>query len=150
MLLHCWIIWKVAFLAPPFPHSGASFWRLIWVFGWSNWRISTWGSRPIRAPHRGWLGLPSRGLSPRHKELVFCLVLLHYMASGPFSWCYILLLTQCFFWYYFSRTVMAILCCVAQKAASAAHSEPLNILLGPFQVFFENSCVLKSRKVDGV
>jgi hypothetical protein len=52
--------------------------------------------------------------------------------------------------YYFSRTVMAILCCVAQKAASAPHSESLNILLGPFQIFFENSCVLKSRKVDGV
>ena len=59
-------------------------------------------------------------LSPKHKELVFWLFLLSYMTSGPFSWWYFLLWTQPFFWYYFSRQVMAILCCVAQKAASAA------------------------------
>jgi len=33
----------------------------------------------------GWLEQPSGGLSPKHKELVFCLVLLSYMTSGPFS-----------------------------------------------------------------
>ncbi len=32
----------------------------------------------------GWLGLPSRGLSPKQKELVFWLFLLSYMTSGPF------------------------------------------------------------------
>jgi hypothetical protein len=67
-----------------------------------------------------WLGLPSSGLSPKHKELVFWLFLLSNMTSGPFSWWYFLLLTQRFFWYYFGCQVMAILCCVAQKAASAA------------------------------
>jgi hypothetical protein len=66
--------------------------------------------------------LPSRGLSPKHKELVFWLFLLSYMTSGPFSWWYFLLLTQRFLLYYFGRQVMAILCCVAQKAASVAHS----------------------------
>jgi hypothetical protein len=69
----------------------------------------------------GWLGLPSRGLSPKHKELVFWPFLLSYITSGPFSCWYFLLLKQRFFWYYFSRHVMAIFCCVAQKAASAAH-----------------------------
>ncbi len=122
ILLHCWVIWKVAESPPSLRHSGASFWRPFWRFGYSIWRFPTWRSRQIRAPHRGggWLGFPSRGLSPKHKELVFCLVLLNYMTSGPFSWCYILILTQRFFWYFFSRKLMAILCCVAQKAASAA------------------------------
>ncbi len=64
-----------------------------------------------------------------HKELVFCLFLLSYMTSGPFSWWYILLLAQRFFWYYFSRQVMAILCCVAQKAASAAQLDCLSFRL---------------------
>ncbi len=50
----------------------------------------------------GWLGLHSRGLSPKHKELVFWRFLLSYMTSGPFSWWYFLLLKQRFFWYYFS------------------------------------------------
>ncbi len=35
--------------------------------------------------NKKWLGLPSRGLSPKHKELVFWLFLLSYMTSGPFS-----------------------------------------------------------------
>jgi hypothetical protein len=103
---------------PPAPHSGGP-----WHFGDSIWRFSTCGSRQIQALYRGgWLGLPSHGLSPKHKELVFWLFLLSYMTSGPFSWWYFLLWTQPFFWYYFSRQVMAILCCVAQKAVSAAHS----------------------------
>ncbi len=52
--------------------------------------------------------------------LVFCLFLRSHLTSSPFSCWYFLLLKQCFFWYYFSRQVMAIPCCVAQKAASAA------------------------------
>jgi hypothetical protein len=120
-LLHCWVIWKLAELPPP-PHSGASFWRPILAF----WRLSlaflhVWESPNPGATQGGWLGLPSHRLSPKHKELVFCLFLLSYMTSGPFSWWYILLLTQCFFWYSLSRQVMAILFCVALKAASAAH-----------------------------
>jgi hypothetical protein len=104
-------------MAPPppptlAPHSGGPF----WCFG-----DSMCGSRQIQAPHGGgvgWLGLPSRGLSPKHKELVFWLFLLSYMTSGPFSWWCFLLLRQRFFWYYFSRQVMAILCCVAQNFAA--------------------------------
>jgi hypothetical protein len=136
MLLHCWIIWKVAFLAPPShiwaPHSGNSFGCL--VFQLATLHV---GESPNLGATQGvaWVAL-SRAF-PQTQGISFCLVLLHYMTSGPFSWCYILLLTQRFFWYYFSRTVMAILCCVAQKAASAAHSEPLNILLGPFQIFLK-------------
>jgi hypothetical protein len=127
ILKYCFIVElfkKVATSVPPLPHLRASFWRLIWAFWRPNLATFHVGSRPTRSPHRGrgggWLGLPSRGLSPTHKELVFCLVLLNCMTSGPFSWCYILLLTQRFFWYYLNRKVMAILCCVAQKAASAA------------------------------
>ncbi len=95
ILLHCWVIWKVAKLPPPPPPLG----RLILATHLGVWRLNLafphLGSRQIWAPHRGgWLGLPSRGLSPKHKELVFCLVLLNYMTSGLFSWCYILLLTQ--------------------------------------------------------
>jgi hypothetical protein len=103
-------------IAPPppptlAPHSGGPF----WCFG-----DSMCGSRQIQASHGGvgWLGLPSHGLSPKHKELVLWLFLLSYMTSGPFSWWYFLLLTQRFFWYYFSSQVMAILCCVAQNFAA--------------------------------
>jgi hypothetical protein len=121
--------WNIALLlsylksgrVPP-PRSGVSFWWSVLAF----WRLNlaflhVWES-PIPGAIRGgvWLGLPSRGLSPKHKKLVFWLFLLSYMTSGPFSWWYFLLLTQRFFWYYFSRKVMANLCCVAQKAASAA------------------------------
>ncbi len=121
-LLHCLVIWKVAELPPPptlAPHSGGPF----WCFG-----DSMCGSRQIQAPHGGvgWLGLPSRGLSPKHKELVFWLFLLSYMTSGPFSWWYFLQLTQRFFWYYFSRQVMAILCCVAQNFAAQQGNLLLN------------------------
>ncbi len=122
ILFHCWVIWKVAEL--PTPHSGASFWRPILAFWRLNLAFPHKGEWPnlgaTRGGGGGWLGLPSCGLSPKHKELVFCLFLLNYMTSGPFSWCYILLLRQRFFRYYFSRKVMPNLCCVAQKAASAA------------------------------
>jgi len=121
--LHCWVIWKVAELPPPPPHSGASFWRPILVFGRLSLAFPHVGESPNLGATQGGgggLGWPSWGLSPKHKELVFCLFLLNYMTSGPFSWCCILLLRQRFFLYYFSRKVMPNLCCVAQKAASAA------------------------------
>ncbi len=124
---YCFIVelfekWQNCPPSPPTPvsHSGGPFWR----FGDSIWRFSMRGSCKFQARRvgggGGLLGLPSRGLSPKHKEFVFWLFLLSYMTAGPFSWWYFLLLTQRFFWYYFSRQVMAILCCVAQKAASAA------------------------------
>jgi hypothetical protein len=121
ILLYCWVIWKVAEVPPP-PLR-----RLILVvrFGVlaTQFGVSPCVGVANSRRHKGggvWLGLPSRGLSPKHKKLVFWLFLLSYMTSGPFSWWYFLLLTQRFFWYYFSRKVMANLCCVAQKAASAA------------------------------
>jgi hypothetical protein len=48
------------------------------------------------------------------------------MTSCLFSWCYILLLTQCFFWCKCNHRVMATFVCVAQKAASAAQEVCLN------------------------
>jgi hypothetical protein len=117
ILLHCWVIWKVAELPPLQRLILAAHGILATQFGVSP-RVGVVKSR--RCTGGGWLGLPSHGLSPKHKELVFWLFLLSYMTSGPFSWWYFLLLTQRFFWYYFSRKVMANLCCVAQKAASAA------------------------------
>ncbi len=91
--------------APPFPHSSASFWQPVLAF----WRINlaflhVWESR--RRMGGGGLGLPSCGLSPKHKELVFWRFLLSYMTSGPFSWWYFLLLKQRFFWYYFSYSLL--------------------------------------------
>ncbi len=107
ILLHCWVIWKVAELPThsptPAPHSGGPFWR----FGDSIWRFSMCGSPgAVGGGGGGLLGLPSRGLSPKHKELVFWRFLLSYMTSGPFSWWYFLLLKQRFFWYYFSYSLM--------------------------------------------
>jgi hypothetical protein len=71
---------------PPAPHSGGPFRR----FGDSIWRFSPCGSHQFQALYRGegggWLGLPSRGLSPKHKDLVFWLFLLSYMTSVPFSY----------------------------------------------------------------
>ncbi len=59
-------------------NSGASFWRPILAFG------------DLLSPNLGatqgvvaWVAL-SRAF-PKHKELVFCLVLLNYMTSGLFS-----------------------------------------------------------------
>jgi hypothetical protein len=95
----------------PASHSGYPFWR----FGDSIWRFSMCESRQIQAPYGGGGGLA--GFFPNTQELVFWLFLLSYLTSGPFSCWYFLLLKQRFFWYYFSCQVMAILCCVAQKAA---------------------------------
>jgi hypothetical protein len=134
ILKYCFIVelfekWRNCPPPPPLrrlilaAHFGGPFWRLLATqFGVSP-RVGVANSRhqvPIPGGGGGWLGLPSRELSPKNKELVFWLFLLSYMTSGPFSWWYFLLLKQRFFWYYFSRQVMAILCCVAQKAASAA------------------------------
>ncbi len=144
-MLHCWIIWKMASRPPTLLHSGASFWRPIWRFGDPFWRFPTWGSRPTRAPHRGgWLRLPSCGLSPKHKELVFCLVLLNSMTSRLCFWCYILLLTQRFFWYYFGHQVMANFCCVAQKAASVAQ---LLLLVLIFVTNLFDNCICGAEAV---
>jgi hypothetical protein len=48
------------------------------------------------------------------------------LISGLFSCWYFLQLKQLFFLYYFSHQVMAILWCVAQKAASAAQPSLAN------------------------
>ncbi len=120
ILLHCWVIWKVAESPPPPPLRCLI---LATRFGDSIWRFSTCESRQFQAPCGGggvaWVALWRA--FPQTQELVFWLFLLSYLTSGPFSCWYFLLLKQRFFWYYFSRQVMAILCCVAQKAASAAH-----------------------------
>ncbi len=54
------------------------------------------------------------------QRLVFWWFLRIYLTSALFSCWYFLLLKQRIFWYYSSLQVMAILCWVAKKAASAA------------------------------
>ncbi len=54
------------------------------------------------------------------QKLVFWWFLRIYLTSALFSCWYFLLLKQWIFWYYSSLQVMAILCCVAKKAASTA------------------------------
>ncbi len=104
---------------PPASHSGDPIWR----FGDLIWRFSTCESRQIQAPC--WVGgvawVALWWAFSQTQELVFWLFLRSYLTSGPFSCWYFLLLKQRFFWYYSSHQVMAILCCVAQKTASAAH-----------------------------
>ncbi len=107
---------------PPPSQSGVSFWRPVLVF----WRLNlafvhVWES-PIPGAVRGGggLGSPLGGFPLNTRISFFCLFLLSYLTSGPFSCWYFPLIKQCFFWYCFSRQVMANLCCVAQKAASAA------------------------------
>ncbi len=99
ILKYCFIVElfeKWHFALPPSrtraPHSGDSFGR----FGDQIWRLSTWGVAQAKPHMGGWLGLPSRRLSPTNKELVFCLVLLNCMTSGMFSLCYILLFKSSF------------------------------------------------------
>ncbi len=79
----------------------------------------TWGTRHFRGGGGG-LGCHLAGFPPTQGNIVFCLDLLNYMTSCLFSWCYILLLTQRFFWCKCNHRVMATFSCVAQKAASAA------------------------------
>ena len=123
--------------------------RLIWAAGFGVWRLNltfspTCESRQIQAPCRGGecgLGSPLAGFSP-NTELVFWLFLQSYLTSGPFSCWYFLLLKQRFFRYYSSPQVMAILCCVAQKAASAAWLLSINMRT------FWNCCLGRFRE-DG-
>ncbi len=107
---------------PPPPtlasHLGGWILRLATQFG----VFSTCESHQIQALCRGGeggLGSPLAGFSP-NTGISFWLFLRSYLTSGPFSCWYFLLLKQHFFWYYFNRQVMAILCCVALKAASTA------------------------------
>ncbi len=100
-------------ITPPPPYSGVSFWLPVLSFWWLNLAfLHVWES-PNPGAMRGGGGFA--GFFPTHKNYFFWLFLLSYLTSGPFfSCCYFV------FWYYFSCQVMAILCCVAQKAASAA------------------------------
>ncbi len=108
---------------PPTPASHSA--DPIWRFGYSILHFSTCESRQIQ----GLCGRGGRmarvalcGTFSQAQELVFWLFLQSYLTSGPFSCWYFLLLKQRFCWYYFSRQMMSFLCCVAQKAASAAQS----------------------------
>ncbi len=135
IFLHCWVIWKVAFRAPPPPVA-----RSIWASHLGILATQLGISPRVKAPNpdatqgeMAWVAL--WWAFPDTQRLSFCLVLLNYMTSGPFSWCYFLLLTQRFFWYYFIRKVMAILCCVAQKAASAAQLWRRTLILASLNLF---------------
>ena len=88
--------------------------NFLWMaphFGCSFWRLPTWEA-PIMVANRGigrgrgGLGCPLAGFSPNTRNIVFGLVLLIYMTSSLCFWCYILLLTLRFFWYYCSHQVM--------------------------------------------
>ncbi len=117
------------------PNSGVSFGRPYLALG---------DSMPNPGAVRGGgggLGSPLGGFSP-NTELVFWLFLWSYLTSGPFSCWYFLLLKQRFFQYYSNRQVMAILCCVAQKAASAAQLLSINMRT------FWNCCLGRFRE-DG-
>ncbi len=127
------------------PHSGISFGRPDLALGDSIWHFPhMWESpNPGTMPGGGGggLGSPLAGFSP-NTELVFWLFLRSYLTSGPFSCWYFLLLKQSFFRYYSSRQVMAILCCVAQKAASPAQLLSINMRT------FWNCCLGRFRE-DG-
>jgi hypothetical protein len=103
-------------------------------FGDSICRFSTCESHQFQAPYGGLAWVALSGAFSQTQELVFWPFLLSYLTSGPFSCWYFLLFKQRFFWYYFSRQVMAILCCVAQKAASAAQvATPVRIEISQIQ-----------------
>ncbi len=106
---------------PPASQSGGWIQRLASEFGVFSKCKSCW----IQAPGGGG-GVARVALCrafPQTQELVFWWFLGSYLTSGPFSCWYFLLLKQRIFWYYSSRQVMAILCSVAKKAASAAQAE---------------------------
>jgi hypothetical protein len=94
----------------------------------SHYRVfSTCKCRRIRTRWGGgvaWVAL-WRAFSQTQK-LVFWWFLRIYLTSAPFSCWYFLLLKQQIFWYYSTLQVMAILCCVARKAASAAQCKICN------------------------
>ena len=72
------------------------------------------------------------------QKFVFWWFLQSYFTSALFSCWYFLLLKHRIFWYYSVLQVMAILCCVAKKAASAAQSCKLkNLQIWKF-VYFNN------------
>ncbi len=138
ILLRCWVIWETQNSPPP-PLR-----RFIWEAGFGALAtqfgiFSTFESRQIQAPFRGGgggLGSPLAAF-PQTQALVFWLFLQSYLTCGPFSCWHFLLFKQRFFWYYSSCQVMAILCCVAQKAASAAQAPEYPIRT--ISNFFENS-----------
>ncbi len=66
---------------------------------------------------------------PQTQKLVFLWFLRIYFTSAPYSCWNFLLLKQRIFWYYSSLRVMAILCCVAKKAASGVHKQYFKILI---------------------
>ncbi len=108
---------------PPPPQNGVSIGRPDLALGDSI--FSTCNSHQIQAPCGGggvaWVAL--WWAFPQTQESAFWRFLRSYLTSGPFSCWYFLLLKKRIFWYYFSRQVMAILCYVAQKAASAANRQ---------------------------
>ncbi len=98
-------MWGISPPPPPILATHLGIWR-------TNLATPNVGKR-----RRGGLGGPLPGFPPNTRNIVFCLILLIYLISRLCFWCYILLLTQRFFWYYCSHQVMATFCCVTQQAA---------------------------------
>jgi hypothetical protein len=128
IFLRCWVIWKKWNIPPPPPPQ-------IWHFP-HVWESPNPGA--VQGGRRGVAWVALWQAFPQTQELVFWLFLRSYLTSGLFSCWYFLLIKQRFFWYYFSCKVMAILCCVAQKAVSAAQTL--------FYFLKNGTCWIKSSK----
>ncbi len=98
IFLHCWVIWKVADL----PSSPPPLWRPILAFGGPIWRLPTWGGAKSGHHWGGGVELPSRGLSPKHKEYSFLprspylhdILLMFLMLYSPLDTVLLLILLQ--------------------------------------------------------